>query len=191
MTYFETTIDDYIYDYAETAPRVYLVDNVGDMEINGIEAYIGYDIGNLKTLLSYSDSESELDAIAQYQILDDARIDREQGETVSLSLDYEFTGMNLSLHWDTLWVGSLEASKHLDTNSLMHKKSAYTISNFSAHWESDFGLGVTAGVDNVFDEFYASHSSRNGTSFHPRFRELYLMDYEPGRNAKITISYKF
>lgn len=191
LTYFETTVDDYIYDYAETAPRTYLVDNVGDMVIDGIEAYVGYDIGNFKALLSYSDSESELDAVAQYQALDGARIDREQGDTLSLSLDYLFTGINVSLHWDTLWVDDLKASKHLDANSLTHEKPGYAVSNFSAHWESSFGLGVTAGVDNIFDEFYASQSSRNGTSFHPRFGTLYLMDYEPGRNAKITLSYKF
>lgn len=191
LTYFETTVDDYIYDYAETAPRVYLVDNVGDMVIDGVEAYVGYDIGNFKALVSYSDSESKLDAVAQYQALDGARIDREQGDTLTLSLDYLFTGINLSLHWDTLWVDDLQASKHLDVNSLMHKKEGYAVSNFSAHWESNFGLGVTAGVDNIFDEFYASQSSRNGTSFHPRFGTLYLMDYEPGRNAKITVSYKF
>lgn len=191
LTYFETTIDGYIYDYAELAPNTYLVDNVGDMEIKGVEAYVGYDIGNLRALLSYSTSESELDAFAEYQALDGARIDREQGDTLSFSLDYEFTAINLSLHWDTLWVDDLKASKHLDANSLMHRKEGYAVSNFSAHWESSFGLGITAGVDNIFDEFYASHSSRNGTSFHPRFRELYLMDYEPGRNAKITLSYKF
>lgn len=191
LTYFETTVDDYIYDYAEIAPNNYLVDNVGDMVIDGVEAYIGYDIGNLKALLSYSDSKSELDAFTEYQTLDGARIDREQGDTLTLSLDYDFTAINLSVHWDTLWVDDLQASKHLDANSLMHKKEGYAVSNFSVHWESSFGLGVTAGVDNIFDEFYASHSSRNGTSFHPRFRELYLMDYEPGRNTKITLSYKF
>lgn len=191
LTYFETTVDDYIYDYAETAPRVYLVDNVGDMVIDGIEAYVGYDVGNFKALVSYSDSESELDAVAQYQVLDGARIDREQGDTITLSLDYLFAGINLSLHWDTLWVNDLAAAKLLDFSALPHRKESYSVSNASVHWESSFGLGVTAGIDNIFDEFYASHSSRTGSSYHPLFKDLYLMDYEPGRNAKITLSYKF
>jgi len=50
---------------------------------------------------------------------------------------------------------------------------------------------LTLGVDNLFDEYYASQSSRTGVSFHPVFGELYLTDYEPGRNVKATIAYQF
>jgi hemoglobin/transferrin/lactoferrin receptor protein len=67
------------------------------------------------------------------------------------------------------------------------------VHNLSAHWQPAAvkGLGLTLGMDNLFDEFYASQSSRTGTSIHPRFGKLYLMDYEPGRNAKLTVSYRF
>lgn len=190
-TYFYTTIENHIYDYAEPSPRNYITDNIGDMNIKGFEAYVGYDINGLKTLLTYSDAESDLDAAPEYAVFDGARIDRQQGDTLSLSLDYTFIGTDLSLHWDTLYVDDVPSGKDLDGATLENSKDGFVVSNISAHWESASGLGITAGVDNIFDEFYASQSSRTGTSFHPRFGQLYLMDYEPGRDAKITLSYKF
>lgn len=195
VTFFQTDIDDYIYDYAlnptTAAPNDYWKDNVGNMRIKGYEAYIGYDVNGLRALLTFSDAESELDAFADYAVFDRARIDRQQGDTVSFSLDYTVTPINLSLHWDTLWVDDVAAGPDLDGATLENSKDGFVVSNISAHWESEFGLGITLGVDNLFDKFYASQSSRTGTSMHPRFGTLYLMDYEPGRNAKITVGYKF
>jgi len=190
-TLFQTTIENHIYDYATDPAGGTWKDNIGDMEIEGYEAYIGYDLNGLKALLSYSDAESELDAFDQYQQFDKARIDRQQGDTISLSLDYTFTRTDLSVHWDTLYVDDVPAGPDLDGPTLENSKDGFVVSNISVHWESTFGLGLTAGVDNLLDEYYASQSSRTGTSRHPRFGQLYLMDYEPGRNAKVTVSYTF
>ncbi|HSC69314.1 MAG TPA: TonB-dependent receptor [Cellvibrio sp.] len=190
-TLFQTQIDNHIYDYANNPTGGTWKDNIGDMEIEGYEAYLGYDLSGLKTLLSYSVAESELAAFDQYRQFDKARIDRQQGDTLSFSLDYTFTSTDLSIHWDTLYVDDVPAGPDLDGATLENSKDGYAVSNISVHWESSFGLGLTAGVDNVFDEFYASQSSRTGTSRHPRFGKLYLMDYEPGRNAKVTLSYTF
>ena len=57
-----------------------------------------------------------------------------------------------------------------------------------AQWE---GLDLTLGVDNLFDEYYASQSSRTGLSKHPLFGDLFLLDYEPGRNVKVSVGYRF
>lgn len=75
-TLFRTDIEGYIYQYASP-----VMDNIGDMEITGGEAYIGYDIGGLRTLITYSDAESELDAFTGYEAFQGARIDRQQGDT--------------------------------------------------------------------------------------------------------------
>lgn len=190
-TVFQTNIDNHIYDYANNPAGGTWKDNVGDMEIEGYEAYLGYDLNGFKALLSYSDAESELDAFDQYSQFDKARIDRQQGDTFSLSLDYTFTATDVSLHWDTLYVDDVPAGPDLDGATLENSKDGFVVSNVSVHWQSNFGLGLTAGIDNVFDKFYASQSSRTGTSRHPRFGKLYLMDYEPGRNAKVTVSYSF
>lgn len=189
FTLFQTDIDDYIYDYAARSFK----DNIGDMQIDGIEMYVGYDIGNLKTLLTYSDADSELDAATDYASLDGARIDRQQGETLSLNVDYTFDELDLALHWDILNVNDVRADLDLDGATQDNAKDSYTVHNLSARWTPNqiAGLSVAVGIDNVTDEFYASQSSRTGTSFHPLFGQLYLLDYEPGRNYKVTVSYDF
>lgn len=196
VTRFQTDIDDYIYDYASPPPGVggrSWKDNVGDLRVDGSEAYIAYELGNLKTLLTFSAAESELDAFAQYADLDGARLDREQGDSISFNLDYTIPDWNLELHWDFLVVDDVQAGLDLDGATLNNSKDSYTVHNVSTRWTPKqlSGLSITLGVDNLFDEYYASHSSRTGTSFHPRFGELFLLDYEPGRNIKMTASYRF
>lgn len=196
FTLFQTRIEDYIYEYA-TAPAdigaSYWKDNVGDMQIDGIEAYAGYALGAFSALLTYSTSESDLDASTGYADLDGARIDREQGDTFSLLLDYAIPEWGLSFHWDSLWVDDLGAGEDLDGPTLDNSKEGYDVHNISARWSSRdiAGLSLTLGVDNVFDEYYSSQSSRTGISVHPRFGELQLTDYEPGRNVKATLAYQF
>ncbi|WP_339614806.1 TonB-dependent receptor [uncultured Gilvimarinus sp.] len=185
-TFFNTEIDGYIYQYASPA-----MDNVGDMEIEGVEAYVGYDIGGLRALITYSDAESELDAFDEYSQYQGARIDRQQGDTWSVNLDYTFSNLDLALHYDVLMVDDVAAGPDLDGASLENAKDGFTVHNISLQWQPLQRLQLTAGIDNVFDEFYASQSSRTGTSFHPRFGQLYLTDYEPGRNIKATVAYQF
>lgn len=196
ITLFRTEISDYIYDYA-SAPAGsgsrYWKDNIGDMNIEGYEAYLGYERGEIKILLTYSEAESDLDAFDEYMDRDGARLDRQQGDTLSLSFDYHLPSPSLTLHWDVLHVEGLKNSASLDGATLDTKKDGFTVHNISAQWaaKSVEGLTLTVGVDNLFDEFYASQSSRTGLSLHPRFGELYLVDYEPGRNVKATIAYQF
>lgn len=189
FTLFKTQIDDYIYDYAQRGFK----DNVGDMQVDGIEAYVGYDFGPFSTMLTYSKSDSELDAFTDYEGFDSARIDRQQGDTISFNFDYNVTEWDLALHWDILNVGDVNHANDLDGASVERAKEGYTVHNISARWTPSQvkGLAVTFGVDNLTDEFYASHSSRTGLSAHPLFGELYLLDYEPGRNIKLTAAYKF
>lgn len=194
LTLFNTEIENYIYDYARNPVGGRWKDNVGDMSIDGYEAYIEYQQGPWQTLLTYSSAESELEAFTDYVSLNTARIDRQQGDTISFNLDYEFFAKNIRLHWDFLVVDDVAAGPDLDGATLDNAKEGYSVHNVSLRWSPDSdldGLALTIGIDNLFDEFYASQSSRTGTSFHPLFRELYLFDYEPGRNIKASISYQF
>ncbi|HEX4940499.1 MAG TPA: TonB-dependent receptor, partial [Candidatus Kapabacteria bacterium] len=147
----------------------------------------------LRMLLTYSVADSELAAFSEYASLDGARLDRVQGDTISLDLDYDLAALDTTLHWDVLAVDDVDADVDLDGATLDTAKDGYVVHNISARWmpRSVDGLELTLGVDNLFDEYYASQSSRTGVSLHPRFGELYLMDYEPGRNAKVTVAYQF
>ena len=198
VTFFQTNIDDYIYDNAVvpggTGPRDVWKDNVGDLKLYGYEAYVGYDINNLRTLLAFSTADSELDAFNQYSVLDKARLDRTQGDTISFNLDYGIPIWDLALHWDFQYVGGLRAKTDLDGVAADdNSKDSFNIHNISARWSPKQvkGLDLTVGIDNLFDEYYASQSSRTGSTTHPVFGSLYLLDYEPGRNVKMTVSYQF
>lgn len=201
-TVFNTDIQNYIYDYAYNGvTEFYGKDNVGDMTVKGFEAYAGFSHNNWKLLLTYSKADSRLDAFAEYAVITDdpttnlegARLDRKQGDTISLELDYDIPSINLGLHWDVLLVDDISAGKDLDGATLNNAKDGFTLHNIAARWTPDGnleGLAITAGVENLFDEFYASQSSRTGVSLHPRFGELYLQDFEPGRNIKFTLAYR-
>lgn len=196
ITVFRTQIDDYIYDYASNPAGGSWKDNVGDLCIDGYEAYAEWDQGDWRILATYASAESELDAFANYSALDGARIDREQGDSIGLNFRYAIAPANITVQLEILGVKRLGASVDLDSTSddTDNRKDGYLVHNISGRWTPEGslnGLSITLGVDNLFDEFYASQSSRTGTSFHPRFGQLYLHDYEPGRNIKTSITYQF
>ncbi|MDZ7922937.1 MAG: TonB-dependent receptor [Marinagarivorans sp.] len=192
ITVFNTLITDYIYDYAALVGRQYLKDNVGDLRVKGAEIYLGYRQDAWDVLASYSTATSDLSANTTYMEFDGARIDREQGNTFTLAANYHFDDLGLSLHWDSQFVSDLIDGKVLDNTPVENSKAGFGVHNLAARWQpkSVQGLGLTVGIDNLFDEYYASQSSRTGLSLHPLFGELYLMDYEPGRNLKATIAYQ-
>ncbi len=192
LTVFRTQIDDYVYEYAET-PTFYGRDNVGDMEIDGFEATVAYEIGPVRASVNFSRSRSSLDAFAEYAALNGARIDREQGDSVGLSLAYASAPLGLIVQYEVLDVDSMTRGLDLDGATQDNAKDGFTVHNLSARWSPPMlpRLALNVAVENLFDEFYASQSSRTGLSRHPRFGQLYLMDYEPGRNIKSTLSYRF
>ncbi len=183
-TLFKTEVDDYIYEYAD--------DNIGNLTIDGYELYVHHKAGNLSTMLSHAAQDSELSAFSDYSDFEGARLDRSIGDSTNLSFDYQMPDYNMHWHWNTQYIGALSAQADLD--ELNNPKKSYTVHNISMKWYPQNqlkGLELTLGVDNLFDKHYASHASRTGDSFHPRFGDLHLTDYEPGRNAKVTIAYKF
>ncbi|MBO1320287.1 TonB-dependent receptor domain-containing protein [Acanthopleuribacter pedis] len=193
LTLFQTTLSDYIYDYAPNPVGRYWKDNIGDMRLDGGEFTLGFQTKIWDALLSFDTAQSDLDAFDSYAELDGVRLDRTQGDTIALELGVLVPNTALKLHWDSLYVAGVDAAPDLDGPTLDNSKKAYAVHNLSGRWSPKNlpGLALTLGIDNVFDRFYASQSSRTGVSFHPRFGELYLQDYEPGRNIKATLAYSF
>ncbi|MGB0733683.1 MAG: TonB-dependent receptor domain-containing protein [Pontibacterium sp.] len=171
VTLFRTDINDYINDEGDG-----VLNNVGDYQINGFEARTGLALNDFSASLSYSRSRSRHNETREV-------ISREVGDSIALSLNQAIPSYDLSLNWTS-------------TATLKEKytgKPAYDVHNVSASWapKSVEGLSVTAGIENIFDEYYASHASRTGDATHPYFGFLNLNDYEPGRNVKLTVSYIF
>lgn len=172
LTVFRTRINDYIDDEGRTAS----FNNIGNYDIEGFEAVVAMSKGNLDARLTYARSESE-------NRVSGAPLGRQVGDSISLGLDYQIPSADLNLSWTSLVT--------LDED--YYDKEGFDVHSISAKWTPGHleGLTLTAGVENLFDEYYTSHASRIGDTFHPVFGQLHLNDYEPGRNFKLSASYIF
>lgn len=65
-------------------------------------------------------------------------------------------------------------------------KEGYDVHDLSIQWtpKQVEDLTITAGLENIFDETYASHASYNNSING-------YTDFEPGRTVKLTASYLF
>ncbi len=173
--YFQTNIEDYIDQKWNS------MSNRGDLDIDGFEASFAYHKGNISSLLTYSRSDSKFADTGEPLV-------KEQGDSISLGIDYRVSP-ELDVSWESLFVLE-EDNRPNDPNYLV--KKAYNVHDIAVKWlpKSYKGLSIIAGIDNIFDKAYVSHTSENriidsgGTEYETK-------DYEPGRNFKITLSYKF
>ncbi|MBQ4862075.1 TonB-dependent receptor [Pseudoalteromonas sp. MMG013] len=199
VTAFSTHIDNYIYDSAMKPQPKHRwdqwKDNIGDMQIDGFEAYSEFTHRRLSIQFTYAQSNSDLSAFSHYEVLDGSRLEREQGDTITTRVAYQFERYDLDVAWEGMMVGGVAEGQFLGGPSINSEKRSYTVHNLSVHWtpQTINALHLRVGIDNVFDEFYASQSSKTGVTGHPLAGEkgLFLMDYEPGRNIKASVAYQF
>ncbi|WP_040295715.1 TonB-dependent receptor domain-containing protein [Beggiatoa alba] len=183
LTVFRTDIKDYMTVIYEGSSLAYDA-NIGDVEINGFEFSVNYDIGDFGVLASYARSDSEITTFDPDDSLNKQPLDNEVGDSISLELNYEVPTLGLKFAWDSMFVRP-EDGYTLDSSD----KKSYDVHNISARWQlqqSLKGLVLTFGVDNLFDEVYTSHASSSGIA-----RGQRLDDLEPGRNFKLTATYTF
>ena len=91
---------------------------------------------------------------------------------------------NLSFSWESLFLSS---EKDV-VDSGYNEKDSYSVHDIYMRWKPKAinNLTVITGIDNIFDTAYISHISEN------RMAKGYnTADYEPGRNIKVTLAYKF
>lgn len=162
-TVFRTEIDDYIND------RVTMrgVSNNGTLTIEGFESKLTARLGNTSARLTYAHSDST----------DGSNIGGKYvGDSIAFGVSTDVPTANLSLSWTSMIT--------LDFDEGDEHKEGYNVHNIAATWnpEQVAGLTVTAGIDNLFDKAYASHSSDVARG---------EADLEPGRNIKVSASYVF
>ena len=177
-TYYESDVDDWIEsEDSRTGPV-----NQGDFELDGFEVLLKVTEDNLGASLSYAQSNSENKDTGD-------QLGRDVGDSITLSLDADIESINTRVSWTSM----MTLDKDVVEDGVDHEKGGYNVHNLAARWKSSGveGLSVSAGIDNIFDEYYVSHASRIGDTFHPVFGELHLNDYEPGRNYKVSVSYVF
>lgn len=171
VTVFKTQFKDYIDDEGGGS---YV--NLGDYDVDGFEASLNLRKGAFTGRLSYAKSESEHQDTG-------VPLGRQVGDSIALGLGYELSDYGLSFNWQSL----------LTLDEEYFNKEGYDVHNISMKWlpTQVKNLSLTLGVENIFDAYYVSHASRIGDTVHPVFGPLHLNDYEPGRNVKLSVSYRF
>lgn len=184
---FETTIDNYIGEAnildAEGMDTGLDWDvNLGTAVIDGVEASLNYAVQNWDFLLTYASSDLDTSGLNT----DGGDSLRLIGDSFGIQVEYQLSE-NFLVNYNARYIASV-------TEVNGSEKPSYDVHNISAQWRDIAGyegLSATVGIDNLFDEFYTSHASRNGISMHPVFGTLELNDVEPGQNIKATLSYSF
>jgi len=177
--YFNTTVKDYIKNEWGPGYAYNYMTNAGDLDIKGFEANFAFNLENLNTLLSYSKSDTKLKDTNE-------PLEKDQGDMVSLSLDYQINS-NIDISWNSLFV----RTQNDIPSGAAHEKASYNVHDIAVKWNPNIkGLSLIAGVDNIFDKTYTSHTSINRL-YTLNSAQVVTNDYEPGRNIKITLAYKF
>ena len=185
-TLFQTDIDDYI-DNSITGKVG--IENLGDVQIRGIESSIYMRKDEFTSRLTYAHSDSEYTKVntsanASYVKTEGQALDNEVGDSFSLNLGYTVPSVDVTINWTSMV--TLDLNKDVDEDTA---KAGYDVHDISVQWtpKQVESLTLTAGIDNIFDEQYASHASHYTSVEEDR----YTTDYEPGRNIKLSASYEF
>lgn len=178
--YFNTDIKDYIKtEWNAGRGDVY---NAGELNLKGFEASFFFKKDRFNSLLTYAHSSSDFKNTGE-------PTEREPGDSLSINLDYKIAS-NLNVSWESLFMFK---ETDLPSGNLKFKeKEAYNVHDVALNWKPTGikGLTVIAGVDNIFDKEYVSHVSDHRSRVIGG-NTVSTTDYEPGRNFKITLAYKF
>lgn len=184
VSFFKTDIDDYIAEqYVSQSPTdIYLIYNLGDVELKGFEASVFYSYEQFNSKLSYAKSDAK-DKTTGGPVPNGIGQSIDMGDSIALTLDYQADEIDSVFGWTSMVV--LEEDNVFEGQPV---KEGYDVHNFYAQWlpANVDGLSLTFGIDNIFDENYTSHASRSGSA-----RGFVVDDYEPGRNVKLSAAYQF
>ena len=202
--YFETDIENYIefvrsggtrpglncesgtpfqtYDKADDGNRCQgTVNSTEDFKIKGIELAADYKMNDFSMGLSYSRARSKGENTG-YSIPSVTGSSSESGDKYMVNLAYSPTETT-----DIGWRSTYVASVMPNTGANEIEKPSYDVHDIFMNYSPRQieGLKATVGVYNLFDEAYASHSSR----LDPLKDDS--TDFEKGRNIKASLTYQF
>ena len=145
-----------------------------EYEIKGVELAANYKANDFNMGVSYSRARSEGKETGN-TIPRDTGDGGDAGDMYMVNLGYAPTE-TLDLGWRSTYVDSITSNNT--------KKPSYDVHDiYLTYRPQQFkGVKTTLGVYNLFDETYASHSSRHLAD---------SADYEPGRNIKASLTYQF
>ncbi len=193
--YFETDIENYIEFVRSGGTRPGLncgngqpvgacqgaINKDEDYKIKGVELAADYKMNDFSMGLSYSRARSKGENTG-YSIPSVTGSSSESGDKYMVNLAYSPTETT-----DIGWRSTYVASVMPNTAANDIKKPSYNAHDIFMNYSPRQvdGLKATVGVYNLFDEAYASHSSRLNPI------DDVATDFEKGRNIKASLTYQF
>ena len=190
--YFETNIENFIEFVRAGGSRVGLdcatgalggtcqgaVNSNEDYKIKGVELAADYKMNNFGMGLSYTRARSKGDKTGN-TIPSVTGSSADSGDRYMVDLTYDPTE-EVGLGWRSTYVASITDNKQIT-------KPSYDVHDvYMSYLPRQLeNLKATLGVYNLFDETYASHSSRLNPA------DDVATDFELGRNIKASLTYQF
>ncbi len=174
--------------------------NGGRAVVKGGEIALRYSIDSLSLGASYSRARTEYkdkNANAGYG---GVLAYSDAGDKYTFNAEYGISAIDTLIGYNLIAFDRINAKNGSGTS---YTKPGYAVSDIYATWAPSKGklkgLEVNFGIYNIFDKAYWSHSQRSAGSMNcPRGKKCPptplsagSIDWEPGRNVKLNVSYKF
>ena len=164
--------------------------NAGGADISGVELLARLNLDALSLAASYTHQKIKYkDRVAKpngtYYTSNIIGY-RDQGDKYTFNAEYAFSRIDTLIGYNLIYFASKNTVSAGDDKNV--KIPSYAVSDIYATYAPSSGkfkgLEVNAGIYNLFDKAYVSQSQR-------LFDNEITYDWEPGRNFKVNVSYKF
>ena len=167
--------------------------NAGGADISGVELLARLNLDALSLAASYTHQKVKYkDRVAKpngsYYTSNIIGY-RDQGDKYTFNAEYAFSRIDTLIGYNLIYFASKNTISAGDNENV--KIPSYAVSDIYATYAPSSGkfkgLEINAGIYNLFNKAYASQSQRTvDYTGDPNY-----VDWEPGRNFKVNVSYKF
>ena len=167
--------------------------NAGGADISGVELLARLNLDALSLAASYTHQNVKYkDRVAKpngtYYTSNIIGY-RDQGDKYTFNAEYAFSSIDTLIGYNLIYFASKNTISAGDNENV--KIPSYAVSDIYATYAPSSGkfkgLEINAGIYNLFNKAYASQSQRTADyTGDPNY-----VDWEPGRNFKVNVSYKF
>ncbi|QPH99895.1 TonB-dependent receptor [Campylobacter concisus] len=194
--YFMTKYKNLIVDNNAAGGRtnpIMIRKNAGGADISGVELLARLNLDALSLAASYTHQNVKYkDRVAKASggyYTSNIIGYRDQGDKYTFNAEYAFSSIDTLIGYNLIYFASKNTISAGDNETT--KIPSYAVSDIYASYTPSSGkfkgLEINAGIYNLFNKTYASQSQRMADyTGNPNY-----VDWEPGRNFKVNISYKF
>ncbi|MBR8466126.1 TonB-dependent receptor [Campylobacter sp. faydin G-140] len=173
--------------------------NAGGADIDGVELWSRLNLDNLSLAASYTHQKVKYTGNRVTQTSRGTRSYavsnvlgyRDQGDKYTFNTEYFIPRADILLGYNLIFFKSRNVHSASSITGDNVRLPSYAVNDFYIAYIPSSGkfkgLEINAGLYNAFDKAYASHSQRTAEYT----GDTTSIDWEPGRNFKVNVSYKF